>query len=516
MPNNRTNQLFRNSTAGMIALCIQFFVTFFSRKVFIESLGVELLGVGDLYTNIISLLSLADMGIETVFMYSLYKPIAEGDHSTINAMIKVIKKFYRRIALIILIIGLAFVPFIPLIAKNTTVSNSRLIIYYLFFLANCVLSYLLVYRSALLQADQKVHVVKITKALSQLFFGILQIILIYVFKNYYAYLITMVAGTLFNNITLNQIAKKKYSYLSNSDLIEEDNSLKAEITKNTKSVFVYKIGTMVINSTDNIFISAILGAAAVGFYSNYHTIIIAMTSIIGILNSSLVPGVGNFVATVKESKSRITLFDSFLTVYFLLATIFAGAFLVCSEQIITVWIGKDFILDKIAVLTIAISFYFQCIAHPIWIFRETCGLFDSIRGAIISMAVLNVIFSLVGGLLWGIAGIIGATTVSRVLTLFWYEPKLLNRKVFNGQYKWYWKKWVSSFLISITIIFVFYVGLHDFLNSFPGVILKTILLSSVSCAVFYMINRNRPEGVLIKNKISNLLAGKNIFERRGK
>lgn len=490
---------------GCFSFGIQLLITFISRVVFIRALGIELLGVNDLYTNIISLLCLADMGIETVFMYSLYKPLAESNYSMINSMLKNIRKFYNIIALLILLIGLLIVPFLPLIVGSSEIDNSKLIIYYLFFLFNCVFSYLLVYRSSLLQADQNVHIVKIIKAVSQLFFGIIQIILILVFENYYAYLITMISGTLFSNITINHIAKKKYAFLGKELSVDNNKEYGIKLLKDTKSVFIYKIGTTIINSTDNVFISIILGAAMVGYYSNYHTIILAITSIIGILNSSLIPGIGNFIASVNDYRSRTILFNSLIMIYFILATIFSGSFILCSNQIISMWVGEEYVLNNYAVLSIAISFYFQCIAHPIWIFRETSGLFAAVRKAIISMAFMNIVFSLIGGYLWGIAGIIGATTLSRLLSLFWYEPKLLNQKIFNNAHNGYWMKWISYFTVSSMIIIPLTIIFRNKLDSLEGTIVKVIIVTIITFVAFYVFNRKSDEFIFIKNKFKNIL-----------
>lgn len=510
MNKSRTQSLFRNTSVGLFAFVVQLIITFVSRVVFIRSLGIEYLGINDLYTNIISLLCLADMGIETVFMYSLYKPISESNYAAINSMIGVIKRFYHIIAIVILIIGLILIPFLPFIIGKSNLDNTKLIIYYLFFLSNCVLSYLLIYRSALLQADQNVHIVKGIKAISQLIFGIIQIILITIFKSYCSYLIAMILGTLFNNITLNYIARKKYNYLSDYSAINDNSDFKSELSKNTKSVFVYKIGTTIINSTDNIFISAILGASMVGFYSNYHTIILAITSIIGILNSSLVPGVGNYLASVKDSRSRSILFNTLIMIYFILATIFSGSFVLCSNKIITIWVGGDYVLNDVSVLAITVSFYFQCIAHPIWIFRETAGLFDAVRPAIISMAIMNVLFSLVGGIFWGIAGIIGATTLSRLLSLFWYEPKLLNKSLFESSHNNYWGKWFKYFSTSFITMFLLYIVLNKEMNTLLGLIIKVLITAVVTIILFYITNRNSDEFTFLHSKTKNYLRkGKN-------
>ena len=498
---SRTKKLVRNSFAGTIAFCVQIIVTFISRVVFIKYLGIEYLGINDLYTNILSILSLADLGFETVLMYSLYKPIAEDNKQLICELIDTFKKLYRAIAIVIFIIGITLIPFLSHIIKDSGLDDFNLIVYYLFFLLNSVFSYLMVYKSALLQADQNVYIVKLIKAFSQLFCGILQIILIIVFRNYIAYLFTMLITTIINNLILNYKATQQYPFLQKCNTKSLQKEIKVRLIENTKSVFLYKIGTTIVNSTDNIFISMILGSTMVGYYSNYYTVIAAITSIIGIFNSSVIPGIGNFLAKNKNGQDRHQLFSSILMFYFLVATVFSSILFLCINQFIQLWVGKNYILNILDVLAIIISFYFQCIAHPLWIFRETSGLFKEIKPCILSMAFFNIIFSYVFGKQFGIAGIIGATTLSRLLTLFWYEPKVLEKNIFYSNSLDYWKKWIQYFLVSILSICVLIVFFMNKMNTFIGMIFKAFSSCLFVLFLYLIFFRNSKEMRYLLSKI---------------
>lgn len=495
-----TKKLLRNSLAGIIAFGVQIIVTFISRVVFIRYLGIEYLGVNDLYTNILSLLSLADLGFETVLMYTLYKPIAEKDHEFICELINSFKKLYRIIAITILILGLSLIPFLSNIIRNSGLSNKELIFYYIFFLMNSVCSYLMVYKSALLQADQNVHIVKLVKAFSQMICGIAQIILIIVFRNYIAYLFTMLATTLINNIILNYKANKEYSFLNEYEIKGLSNDIKAKLISNTKSVFLYKIGTTIVNSTDNIFISIILGAAMVGFYSNYYTIVFAITAIIGILNSALIPSIGNYITLNTDADKRQDLFYTVIIIYFFIATVASSILVLNIDQFIGLWVGNKFILNRNSVLIIVLYFYFQCIAHPMWMFRETSGLFKEIRICILSMAGLNIILSYVLGKNFGISGIIGATLISRILTLFWYEPTLLSKAILQCSVRNYWFRWGRDFLISSFTISILVILFDNKFLSLKGMFIKSIICIIFTIFVFVISLSKTKEFKIIYNK----------------
>lgn len=498
---SRTKKLIRNSSAGAIAFGVQIIITFISRVVFIRCLGIEYLGVNDLYTNILSILSLADLGFETVLMYSLYKPIANNDQRLIRELINTFKKLYRAIAAVIFVLGIILIPFLSKIIKDSGLDNHDLIVYYLFFLANIVCSYLMVYKSALLQADQNVYVVKLVKAFSQLICGILQIILIVVFKNYIAYLVTMLATTIINNLILNHRATRQYSFLTTNNMGTLHKGIKEKLIDNTKSVFLYKIGTTIVNSTDNIFISVILGTTMVGYYSNYYTVTAAITSIIGIFNSSFIPGIGNYLENNKDGKKRQQLFSTILLFYFMNATVFSSILLLCVNQFIQLWVGSEYVLDMYAVLAIIVSFYFQCIAHPMWMFRETAGLFKEIRSCILSMALLNIISSYILGKNFGIAGIIGATTLSRLLTLFWYEPCILNKNIFHTGSMSYWEKWIKYFMVSLLSISLLVKLFANKMNTFGGMILKAIISCIFTAILFFIFFRKSDEMSYLLSKL---------------
>lgn len=490
---SRTKKLIRNSVVGAIAFGIQIIITFISRVVFIRYLGIEYLGVNDLYANLLSVLSLADLGFETVLMYSLYKPIANNDQVLICELVNTFKKLYRLIAVVVFVLGILLVPFLSQIIKDSGLNNQDLIVYYLFFLGNSVCSYLMVYKSALLQADQNVYIVKLIKAFTQLLCGVVQIVLIIVFRDYIAYLIAMLATTLINNLILSNKATRQYDFLSNRYVGALQTDIKEKLIENTKSVFWYKMGTTIVNSTTNIFISVIIGATMVGYYSNYYTVVAAIVSVTGIFNSSFIPAIGDYLSIHDDGEKRQLLFSTILLFYFMLATAFSSILLLCINQFIQFWIGDLYVLKWHTVFVIIFSFYFQCIAHPMWMFRETSGLFKEIKLCVLSMALLNIIFSYFLGEYLGLTGIIGATVLSRLITLFWYEPIVLNRNIFHTGIVKYWGKWIKYFSVSLLTMILVVPLLTNQLNTFWGMIAKALVVCLFTIILFFCFFRKSDE-----------------------
>lgn len=248
------------------------------------------------------MLSMADLGFGTAMVYSFYKPLAENDHGKIAALIAFYKKVYNFIALGVAIIGLALVPFLEYIV-NLDEKIPYIRVYYLFFLANTVLSYLFVYKTSIINADQKNYIVSKYQMLVNFGRVLFQSIFLLITKNYFIYLIIQVFATLANNIITSQKANKLYPYIKKS-ANKLDQAEKKNIYANMKSIFIYKISGVLLNGTDNIIISILVGTVWVGFYSNYNLVMNALNNFINIIYSSATASLGNVIISEKPKRDR--------------------------------------------------------------------------------------------------------------------------------------------------------------------------------------------------------------------
>lgn len=438
MSKSRARNTVRNSAIGLLSYMLTSITTFISRAIFIRVLGVEYLGVSGLYTNLLAVLALSDLGVNTVMVYSLYKPIAEGDTQRIASLIKYYEKLYRLVAVVILTLGLACIPFLPMIINNSKLPQNELSLYYVLVLMNSVCSYLAITKSTLIRADQNMGIIQAVHAGTSLGMHIVQIVFLLYFKSYTVYLCVPIFFTIANNLILTKIANRKYPYLKDGNVNDAGIEVKKGLVTNLKATFLYKLGATIMNSTDNILISVLLGTIIVGYYNNYYTVVALVNAIVAIFINAVTASIGNYNATQSETQ-KYELFRILLLVFFGLASFITACYLAVFNDFIRLWIGNEFLLDDNFLLALIFNQALICISNPLWMTREASGVFTSVRYVMISAAALNVLLSVLLGKVCGLAGIILATAIARLLTLFWYEPRMLCKNVFHVSTAKYWQ-----------------------------------------------------------------------------
>ena len=299
--NSRSKYVGINVAAGFASQVLLLLLSFLGRTVFLRYLSIDYLGVNGLYSQILTVLSLAELGIGNVMAYNLYKPIADGDKDKIRALLGSYKRLYLIIAAVITGIGLALVPFLKYIIQSE-LSQRELIIYYLIFLISTSASYLAAHKSACIKAHQEVYVTKKIDIISSLAIHALQIVLIVAFRNYTLYLSSRVLNALLSNFLVSRAVKKRYPSLIGKG--KKASLPDGMINENVKATFLYKIGITILTKTDNILISAMIGTVWVGYYSNYYMVVLAVQAYVNIIISSLIPSIGNLNTEGNAEKSR--------------------------------------------------------------------------------------------------------------------------------------------------------------------------------------------------------------------
>lgn len=487
MSQSRIHNTLRNSFVGLGSYALTSILTFISRAVFIRTLGVEYLGISGLYTNILSVLALSDLGVQTVMVYSLYKPIAQGDTERIAALIRYYRKLYLVVAAAIAVLGVACVPLLRFLVKDSGLPQNELILYYLLILANSVCSYLAISKSTLIRADQNMNIIQGVYAITNAGMHFVQILLLIFFRNYTLFLVIPILFTLLNNIVLTRIADKKYPYLKTT---YGDNSvgrgIQKDITSNLKATFLYKLGATIITSTDNILISVILGTVVVGYYNNYFTVVALVNAILGIVVNSVLASIGNFNAT-QSSESKFRLFRLMLLVFYVIAGFCAACYLAIFDDFIGWWLGKEFILDDVFLVSLVVNSTIVCISNPLWMTREASGVFKAVRYVMLAAAVINIVLSILLAQFMGLAGIILATAIARLVTLFWYEPRMLCKSVFQTPVSAYWKVVAKLFLAMIPCAVVGWL-LHGFATTnILFIAVKVILCGLITLFSFLLL-----------------------------
>ncbi len=467
---SRTKNAMLNLIFGYLSQIGIILLSFIGRKIFLIFLSADYLGINGLFSNILTVLSFAELGLDTALVYSLYKPVADNDYNMVFSLMKYFKKIYMILACLIFCIGIAIIPLFKYIV-NSDLPLNYLIICYLLILINTVLSYFVAHKVALLSACQMQRVQKTVLLFTNIILQILYIIVLIIWKSYILYLCATIISTIIGNFILsvifNRIIPDSYQ---NANIVMFD---KKSIISRIKSTFFYKIGAVLVSNTDNILISALVSTYAVGLYSNYYTVINSIQSFIAIMTASLISGVGN-LAVKKTKKVQHELFDMFLLIYHFISTVgFIGFYLVFND-FITLWLGKQFLFEKSVVLVIAMNFYLTNILNPVYIFREANGLFQQTKYVMLIRAFVNLLLSYFLGIKFGVAGIFLATAVSLVITSFWYEPKLLFSKVMHDTVWHYYKKVIKYLSITIVSFVICCIVCSYFDEGFFTLILKVI------------------------------------------
>lgn len=484
MINSRTKNAKFNIIIGYIAQIGIILLSFIGRKIFLKFLSTEYLGLNGLYSNILSVLSIGELGIDMAACFSLYKPIADNDKALIHSLLDFFKKIYITISLIILIIGLAIIPLLKYLI-NSDLNQSDLIIFYVLFLLNSILTYFVAHKIVLFSALQEQRFVKTVNLLSNLILQILHIIVLILWKNFYIYIVTTLISTLISNIIINYISNKKHK-----DILIDQEKVDFErkvIIKSIKSCFLYKIGAVLVTSTDNILISILVSTKAVGIYSNYYQVFSAVQGFIAIITMSLISGIGSLAANNMKKKQE-ELFDSLVLFYNFVATVILVGFSLLINNLIELWLGSEYLFDTKTVLMISLVFYITNIVTPVWMLRDANGMFEEVKYILLIRAFLNLILSVLFGLLWGTLGIFLATIISLLLTNFWLEPKIVSKKILNRNQSKYWSHQLYYFGLTILVYFLCCIAIKNIGTSLIYLICKSIIVILITMIIYMIFN----------------------------
>lgn len=503
MAEGRLTKSVRNIIYRLASQVISIALKFIGRTVFIYVLGVEYLGINGLFTEILSVLALADLGFGTAMVFSMYKPLAEHDKVKLAQLVALYKNIYTVIAVSIAVIGVALVPFLKYLV-NLDHDIPYLTVYYLLYLSNTIASYLVVYKTCILNADQKSYIVSKNSTIFSFFSLVATSITLLVSKNFIAYLVVQVIFTYLCNFYLSYIAGKEYPYI-NDKVAKLPKQESKEIFSNVKSVFIYKVANTLVGSTDNTLISMLVGTAAVGYYSNYSMVITNIGMFINIIFSSVTASIGNLVVGANEQKNY-EVYRRMQFVSHILSTVaITGVFLMI-DDFVYVWLGEAFLLDQLVVLAISVNLYFSVILMPIWSYREATGMYRQTKYVMVITAVVNLVVSVILGRMIGLTGILFATSIARISTYFWYEPKLLFSQFFHKKVLLYYQGILKNVLITCIVVGVcwFCIGRMEVANWF-GFIIKTGLVGTCSLLLTVLLYSKDPYFSTLKDMVYKVL-----------
>ena len=482
----RTKNSIINLVVALIGQLTGIIISFFARLIFIRLLGSEYLGLNGLFTNILTILSLAELGIGSAIIFSLYKPLAQNNKSVIKSLMNLYKVTYRIIGITIIILGFIFLPFYKYLI-NDIPQIPYLDLIFLMFVLNTAVSYFFSYKKSLIICDQKRYITIIYKYFYYFLLNFIQIIILLLTKNYLLYLVIQIFFTIIENISLSHKANKLYPYLKEKNIEPLNKDIKKEIKRNISAMMRHKLGGMVVNSTDNILISKFIGLTAVGIYSNYYLIINAFQLIFNQFFSAITSSIGNL--GTEDNKAKIkSVFNKVFFLNFLISAITTICLIILFNDFINLWLGKNLLFNFQTVLAIAVCFYLWSMRRSCLAFREALGLFWYDRNKPLIEAIINLVTSIILALNFGVLGIFIGTIISTLTTSLWIEPKVLYNHGFKESATQYFKIFGLYSLITLVIgnILYFLCSLIT-VTSWLTFFLKAIICFTCSLALLLLV-----------------------------
>lgn len=483
----RTKNATRNIIFGIILKAYQILVPFIMRTAMIYFLGVQYLGLNSLFTSVLQVLNLAELGVGSAMIFSMYKPIAENDETTICALMKMYKIYYRFIGLIIAIVGGVLTPFIPKLISGTVPNDINVYILYLLNLGSTVLSYwLFAYKNSILQAHQRIDIISKVTLLTNTLQYALQIIVLIVFKNYYYYVIVMLLTQALTNIFTAMVADKIYPQYKPKGKISSAEVHR--INRRIRDLFTSKIGAVIYDSADTIVISSFLGLTMLAVYQNYFYILSAITAFIAVIFAACTAGIGNSLVMDTKEKN----YNDFKKFTFIIIWIsgFCSTALLCIYQpFMELWVGKDLMLSNLAVVCFVIYFFVRQLNSLFTLYKDASGMWHEDRFRPLAAALTNLFLNLVLVRFIGIYGILLSTVIAIVIVGMPWLLHNLFTVVFEKKYlKHFVKKLIGYCIIVILSCFITSL-ICSFINTKPfiTIIFRGLICLMVPNMLYYII-----------------------------
>lgn len=507
---NRTKNSIYNFSMAFLSYFAVAIIGFIAQKFFLAILGEQYNGVNGLFSNIISLLSVAELGLGTAIIYNLYKPIAENDKETIKALMRFYKVSYQKIAFLVMILGICILPFLKYIVGTVNIEENIYIIYILF-LSDTVISYLLIYKQAIINGYQKNYIVNAVYLGYVISFNLLDIIILVFTKNYYLYLIVKIICRFVQNYIIKIIADKLFPFI-NEDAEDLDISIKKDIYHKVKALIYHKIGAIAILGSDNVIISILIGITAVGYYTNYRMVIYQVQTFFTQIFNSLTAIVGNLLVNENRNKN-FEIYKKLSFVNFWLSIASSTCIFIIMDSFIKLWIGEKWILEKNVLFLLVINFYLQTMRNCINIFKEAAGIYYQDRFIPFVELSVNIIASVIFAKFFGLSGIFIGTIISNlVLHLFSY-PYFVNTKIFGQRYIDYYKEFILKiFILGITLGLSMLISNILYVNNIWLSFIKNCCIAFIiPNVILFFLYKNSSEFAFFKQLLFSKIKKKNNY-----
>lgn len=445
---SRTQKSIRNIAFSIGYQLVTLLSNFFMKTILIKNLGIQYTGVSALFTDILTVLSVAELGFGTAVSYALYRPLYEKDDVQIAKLMRLYEKIYRVIFSVVVAAGIFCLIFLKYIVNDVPDIKENIHIIFIFFVLKTAVSYLFVYKATLIEANQEKYIVSAIGIVVCILTTILEAVTIAVFKSYIGYLAVMVTMVIVQNAVISLIADRRYPMLKSKSKESLDAEERKEIFKNVRALAIYKISGALQRGVDSVIISAMLGTSLVGFLSYYKMIVNHVDSLFGQVFEAIKPSVGNLAAS-ENGERQYTVFKNICFLSFAIGNFLAVSLITLLNPFITLWLGSNYLLGMNVVILLVADIYIITMVRPYESFRNANALFVQGKYRPAVMVILNIVLSIVLAKRWGLSGVLFATVAARLLTHVWYDPWLIYRKVFHKPFSQYIK---MKILYLLTVI----------------------------------------------------------------
>lgn len=513
---SRTQNAIYTAFSSGFRVILNVIMTFVSRTLFIYLLGAEYLSLNGLFTNVLSVLSLADLGIGSAIVFFLYKPLAADNKEKIVAFMSFYKKCYRMIGLLILILGFSLLPFLNSLVNFQTEIKINLYLVYILFLTNTAATYLLfAYKQCLLQANQKGYILENINSVFAILNSVSDFIILLVWKNYILYLIFRLLLVLLKNIIIGYYTDINFKDLKGICPEKIGQEEKRNFFKSLYDISIFNIGDRLINSTDNIIISAFLGTILIGYYSNYYMIVIQLRTAYSAIMKSFQAGIGNIIATNAANKYQIYKRLSFINHF--LGTLCSVELFQVFNSFIYIWIGKynnNYLLGQEIVAIIALNFYYDNSTWILNMFREANGDFHVGRYISLITGIINIFLSIMLAKKLGLFGVLLATIICKYSIAVFPFVFGIGNKSLDGKGLLMVKQYCTHFIVTIICMIItwFACGFLHLNGHIAGFITESILCCLIVCIIFFALYRKSDEYKFLLNKVIGMF--KNFKTKR--
>ena len=492
MKKSRFQNSILNLSSGLAYRLLTMLSAFVVRTVFVKCLSEDYLGINGLYTNILSVLSIVELGFGIAMVYSMYQPLADQDHYKLAQLQQLYRKVYRVIGTVVLVLGLTLVPFLDFLIKDAP-NVEGLTLYYLLYLGDSVVSYwFFAYRNSILQADQKAYLITGLQGLFNLIKSVGQILLLLLLRNYTAYLLVQIGCTIGQNMVTATLARRMYPrvFQKAEPLPEEE---RHRIFSDVRALMIRRISFVALNGTDSLITSAFVGIRWVGLVSNYQLIIDAITGVLSQFTNAISASMGNYFAKEdRDAGYRLYLRVDFMG--FWLYAFCSVALFTLLNPFVTLWLGDGFRLEQGVVLWLTLRFFVSCLVNILSTVRSALGLFSQAQYRPLAAAIMNIVLSVVLSKPFGVTGILMATVISYALVYLWHMMLIIHRDGFGRSVKPYYIMWLGRFAL-IAMLALIMTGISDVVLrggitiwSFGVLLVLTALIPNAILLVLYRKN----------------------------